>query len=333
MIALLVCGAGVIYPEHASLLWATASLTLGLGLAEFQSHPQRATGSVCRALLPRDIGLRCGMIAIAFTSLLIGGQSLTASAAIFSMAALLAILVIGQSFLIPLTNPVKLLGKPFHTEDQIKWRRAQWGIWGNSVVAATGRNLAVLMMGAFLAPHELGAFFAALRTAMVLELALMAINIVAAPQLARHLASANFSAAQDVCHKTIAMLGVPTMLVFAVFAIRGDWVLTLFAADFGSAHLVLIVLCAGYLFSALCGPTSQVMEMSGHERAFLKMQAISTGASLLALPLATWVFGTLGAAVCVSGNLIILNLWATRHIQIHQNLRPGVLPKIWGPNP
>jgi len=310
---------------YRPLLLATSLLTLLLGLAEFQPHPQRAVGRVVLALLPRDVVLRLGMIALAAWYILVRETQIGATDVTLVMCALLCALIAIQAWLEPYTHPIKLLRAQKSYSQYPLWRGAMWGMWGNAVTTSAGRNVAMVLLGALLPATVLGAFFAALRTSMVLELVLIAINVVAAPLLAQHLSRKDTDAAQKVCTKISWMLGAPTLVVFGVFLFKGDFVLTLFGIGYDVAHLELVILSGGYLVSALAGPTTQVMEMGGYERVYFRMLAITTGLALAALIPATILFGGLGAALCISANLIALNVWAYGFIYRELGLSPGIL--------
>ncbi|WP_254443422.1 lipopolysaccharide biosynthesis protein [Ruegeria arenilitoris] len=302
------------FDGQQSLLWATALFTVVLALAEFQPNPQRAAGSVWCALLPRDVVFRLTVIALAMMAALGMIPALDPVTTLLLMSAFLGGLFLVQSFLVPLTNPVRLMTGAADFSQESRWISASWGMWGNSVVDASGRNVAIVIVGGLLPAAIVGAIFAALRTAMVLELFLMAINIVAAPMLAAQLGKHDFDAAQTTCRRISLMLGMPTLASFLIFFLWGDEVLELFGPGYATAYPELIVISLGYLVSAFAGPTAQIMEMSGHERVHFVMLVVTTGLSLAALPVAVALWGSMGAAVCISCNLIALNTAAYIYI-------------------
>ncbi|THH35435.1 lipopolysaccharide biosynthesis protein [Aliishimia ponticola] len=317
---------GSVYSIHGPLLRATAVLTIALGLAEFLPSPQRAAGRVWLALLPRDIVLRLAMISVAGLAAKGLVPELTAVQTLWIMSALMLALTCVQAMLLPQTRPDAVLTQPRDTQALPEWRSAMWGLWGNSVVNSAGRNLAMVILGVLLSGAAVGAMFAALRTAMVMELFLMAINIVAAPMLASRLHSHATSEAQTICRKVALLIGMPTLAAFLLLVVAGDRVLNLFGAGYAIMHAELVILAAGYLVSALAGPTMQLMEMGGYERAYFKMLVVTTGVSLVALPFAVMWFGTIGAALCIAGNLVVLNIWASLFIHAHMGLTAGLLP-------
>lgn len=314
-----------------SVLAAAGGFTLVLGLAEFLPNPQRAAGHVWLALLPRDIVFR--LLVIAICGLIMAGllPRINAAQILWAMVAMLALLVIAQSLMLRATNPFVLARAASDVTDLPQWRATMWGMWGNSVVSSSGRNIAIVVIGAVLSSTSTGALFAALRTAMVLELFLVAINIVAAPMLATRLHDKDYAQVQRICTQIGLMLGLPTLGAFLIFVFGGRQVLDLFGAGYASAHLELVVMSFGYLVSAFAGPTTQIMEMAGFERKYLLMLSVTTGLSLAAIPaFAAWL-GPLGAALCISANLVALNVWAYLFIYRKLGIWPGALR--FGPAP
>lgn len=316
----------LILTEYRTILAATALLTITLALAEFQPHPQRAAGRIVLALLPRDILLRVAMIVLCLLIIFEQFPTLSAAQICSLMAGVLAILTLGQAFAEPYTNPARLIMEPAKSDDIQNWRRASWGFWGNSVVNAAGRNLAIVLLGLILTAEQSGAVFAALRTAMLLELALMAVNIVAAPKLAQSLAARNTDEAEALCRNVTVMVAVPTTLAFVIFLTAGPHILSLFRPDFSTAYPALILISLGYFFSALSGPTTQLMEMGGYERTYFRILAITTVVSLIALlPLAA-TFGMAGGAIAIAANLIAHNAWCIMFLRRELGVTPGLIP-------
>ncbi len=311
--------------SRSGLLTAVAVLVVTMALAEFQPNPQRAAGHVWIALLPRDILLRLGMVALATLPLLGLFPQLTAAGAVWAMSIMTTVLVFCQSLAVPYTSPFKLFRATFDNSDLPKWRQTMWGMWGNSVLNSAGRNIAIVILAVLLPASQLGSFFAALRTSMALELFLVGINIVAAPLLASRLHHSKFIEVQSICKKICLLLGLPTLGSFLLFVFFGDNILELFGVGYSTAYAELLILSTGYLFSAFAGPTTQLMEMGGYERSYFRMLTITTVVSLASIPAATYAFGGVGGAMCIAGNLIGLNLWANLFIFRSTGISPGLI--------
>ncbi len=312
--------------NYRAVILATACLLPILAIAEYQPHVLRAAGHVAWALMPRDIALRVGMIGLSLLVILGFAPTLTAVTAIFTMSGILAVLIVIQALNLKSAFPSCPSPAPMSHADEPKWRHTMWGLWGNSVVNASGRNMAMIIVGFMLPAAAVGAFFAALRTAMVLELFLLAINIVAAPMLAAKLNKNDTAGIQALCRKISLMLCVPTVGVFLIFAFAGDQVLQIFGIQYVTSHPELMILATGYLISAIAGPTTQLMEMGGFERSYFRMLTITTGVTFVILPFAIHLHSGIGAALCIAGNLVALNVWAYVFIHRQLGVSSGLVP-------
>ena len=321
--------AALLLPEQRAILTAIAVLTVALALGEFQPNPQRAAGRVALALVPRDIVFRVLMITIAGLSVMGVLPMFSAVEIAGLMAGALLLLTAGQACVEPFTHPIRVMTEPGTTDDASQWKRAGWGLWGNSVLNAAGRNLSIVFVGFFLTAEQTGALFAALRTAMVLELALMAVNVAAAPSLAQTLATGDANKTQDLCRFVTVLVTVPTVFAFVLFWGAGPFILALFGPEYAQAHWVLVVISAGYLIRALAGPTGQIMEMGGYERAYFRIMLVTTSAALLALFPLTLLLGMMGAALAIALNLAALHIWCLVFIKRQTGLSPGLINVKW----
>lgn len=321
----------ILLPEQRAMLTAIVVLTVALALGEFQPNVQRAAGRVALALVPRDIVLRVLMIGIAGFSLLGFLPPLSALGLAGLMAGTLLLLTLCQAFAEPFTHPIRIMTELSVSDDAPHWRRAGWALWANSVLNAAGRNLSIVFVGLILTAEQTGAMFAALRTAMVLELGLMAVNIAAAPVLAQTLAIGDMRKTQDLCRFIAILVSVPTVFAFVLFLIAGPYVLSIFGAEFAQAHWELVVISAGYLLRGLAGPTGQFMEMGGYERSYFRIMLITTLSALLALLPLSWLFGMIGASIAIAMNLAALHLWCLVFIWRQTGLSTGLINITWIP--
>ncbi len=75
-------------------------------------------------------------------------------------------------------NPARL--------DYPLWTKTLLPMWGTASLYALAQQFDVVILGLFLSPEHSGPYFAALRTAGLLSLLLIAGNMISAPLIARH---------------------------------------------------------------------------------------------------------------------------------------------------
>jgi O-antigen/teichoic acid export membrane protein len=145
--------------------------------------------------------------------------------------------------------------------------------------------------------EESGAYFAALRTASLLSLLLLAGNLAAAPLMSSQYHANDLSGLRKTVQLVSAGIGLPTLLGLGFLALIGRWLLALFDPSFVAAYDVLLIIGAGYAFDAAAGPTAYLLQMTGHERAYLKTIACSYVLVLIAQLIFIPRFGLYGAAI------------------------------------
>ncbi|AEQ53112.1 lipopolysaccharide biosynthesis protein [Pelagibacterium halotolerans] len=321
-----VVGMGAIVPGfgHPYYLMAAGAFTLVLGLAEYQAHVMRAITGITLSLVPRDIIWRlivmagCGLVMIGLV------PDFTAGAAMAFITVALFLVILGQALAHPMTRPDSLVSGTASFEGT-KWWSTAWGLWGTMVVRMAAPNLAVIFVGLMLSPIATGPFFAAIRTAMLLNLFLMSSGMVVAPAIARHFHRNEIDVVRKLCLMTVAAVAIPTLMVFITFVFFGREILSLFGEGFESGYGALLILSAGNLVNALSGPTAQIMEMTGAERPYLRMILVTNILALIVILSLTPVFGVIGAAIGVAFGMSAWNIWCILYARKTMGIDPSIL--------
>lgn len=314
-------------PSQRDYLFAAAILVIVLGLAEYQAHAIRAFSSMTHALLPRDILWRLAVTILSIGPTIGITAKFTASQGVLITALCLLFVTLFQTFSTGATQPWSLF-RGLANYDFSTWWHASWGLWGTSVIQLATPNLTVVFLGLFFSPQETGPFFAALRTAMLLNLFLLASNMISAPLISQRFHANDIPGLQRVCTAVTAGISIPTALVFLVYFFYGDHILLLFGHGFGEAHLSLVILSLGQLVGALSGPTAQIMEMAGHERDYLRLLIATTVVSLVGIFFLSWCLGPVGASIGIAGNIVVWNALVYYWIWSKMRINPGALPLI-----
>ena len=189
----------------------------------------------------------------------------------------------------------------------------------------------VVVVGLFLTPEQSGSYFAALRTASLLGLTLIAGSMVAAPLIARYHHAGSRAELVRLCRILSFCIALPTLLGFLFLLIAGRWLLAIFDPGFADAYHQLVILAAAYAFAALCGPTTVFLQMIGRERDHLKMTALCYAATLATQCLLTPLIGPLGVALPAKLGMIGQNIWALRLLRSELALDCSIFGLFWKP--
>ncbi|KQN73741.1 oligosaccharide flippase family protein [Devosia sp. Leaf64] len=302
---------------------AAAFLILPMALAEYNSSVLRAQGSLWTALLPRDIfwrlALPAAVIALfALGAVLSGPDALTLSAALL-IGALIMQTGIAQRrhyAILPRTAPM----------------RPHWQRWGKlstwlllgAVIETFTLNADVILVGLMLDLESSGLYFNAFRTAGLMTLFTFAIELVIAPMVAEHYHSGAMRKAQAITALCAWAGFLFSLVIFALFLVFGEPILSLFGPSYSEGVLVLLLLAFGLLFDAVTGPSKIVMMMTGHERAYVAVFGTIMGLGFLVQIIVIPIWGIVGGAAVNMGARIIaqiaIALWCRYRIGLDTSL-------------
>jgi O-antigen/teichoic acid export membrane protein len=280
-------------------------LVPAFALSEYAAAALRAHGITFWSLAPRDVVWRGGVPALAAVVAWRGGSMDAAQALLLAAGLLMAITALQALYALRVFD----LRGPVAT-DWAAWRRAAAPMWGSAVLYALVQQFDVVISGLFLTPAETGAYFAAQKTASLLGLLLIAGNLVSAPMISAQYHAGDHKGLRQLCALMAAGIAVPTIAGFGVMALAGPQLLSIFDPSFTAAYPILLILAAGATFDAAAGNTGYFLQMSGNERSYLKIMAITyVGVVALQVLLAPrW--GAFGIAIPTALGVIVWNAWA-----------------------
>ena len=315
---------GGLTADGASILTG-ALLILPMAFAEYQSSVLRAQGHMMGALLPRDVLWRIGVITVAGLSITGVISPLSSVSAIALCAAILTLLLIGQSNLDPATRYHSALKG--RTQSQAKeWRKLSTSFWVASVVTVAAPNLSVVAIGSVHSPLETGPFFAALKTAQLLTLVLLASNLAATPLISRAHRDGDTAEVRKICRFISGAAGAFAIVGMLALVVTGKMALSVFGSGFTVAYADLLIIGLGFAVSAICGPNGVLLQMAGEEGSFARLSLFWNGVGTIGLVPAVWLNGTIGAAVIICITTIAWNL----HAWVLCRTRVGIDPSIVG---
>ena len=237
--------------------------------------------------------------------------------------ALLAILT-GQLLYAGYSMREVISGKPSQQDYQL-WIKTLLPMWGAASLYALAQQFDVVILGLFLSPEDSGPYFAALRTAGLLSLLLIAGNMISAPIIARLYHAGEWVMLQKLVRLLTAGIAIPTLFGLGILALIGGWLLRLFDPSFVSAYPLLLILGVGFTFDAIAGPTGYMLQMVGKESIYLKIMAsayaLTLGLQCLLIP----IVGPYGAAIPNALGLIVANIFIIRAVKRELNVDPSLL--------
>lgn len=311
--------------DTANHFFGAAFLIMPLALAEYNSSVLRAQNSLWTALLPRDIGWRLALPAsvIGLFSLgivLSGPDALTLSAALL-MGTLALQMYVAQRrryAIMPRRRPV-----PAHWR---KWGSLSTWLLLGALIETFTLNADVILVGLMLDLESSGLYFNAFRTAGLMTLFTFAIELVIAPMVAEHFHAGDMRKAQAITALCAWAGFLFSLVIFSLFLVSGDFILSLFGPSYSQGVLVLLLLAFGLLFDAITGPSKIVMMMTGHERAYVALFGGIMGVGFLVQIIVIPIWGVVGAAAVNMGSRILAQV----AIALYCRLRIGLDTSLLG---
>lgn len=308
--------------DKTGTVFGTAVLMVAMAVARHQAYAMRAFGNIALALAPQDVLWRVAVIVGVLLSAR-GDATISASSAI-NICSLTLIAIVGvQMFAHQSMRPGTFMEAGLET-DRGRWARESVGLWAVTILRAAGPNLSVVIVGLMLPPEQTGMFFAALKTATLLSLPLVAGGIVGAPLISRHYGAGQIDEVQKILSYMVIGITIPVLAGLLLIVLFGDWILGFFGPDFIAAHSVMTLIAVGMLVGALSGPTGIIMNMTGHHKQYLEIMIVTQVVALAILPFATYFFGMMGAAAAIVAGMVSWNIWVWRWSRKNISIDPTI---------
>lgn len=317
-------------------------LAIAMLFADFQSNALRALGSLVRALVPREIVWR--PISIGILVAIGGGIAITvdANSAIWALALTLFTLNLLQfvSSTLPRLKSALSAAQDDDSEDvenhetvemaRLGWRASSLRLWAVSAMNSGMLPLSVVVVGLFVSEAQTGAFFAAVRIATVIAFPLQGLNLLTGPMLARAYAARDSKKLQEVASFTAlwsTLVGLASVVLIAIF---GEFLLGLLNKEFVQSTATLLVVIVGFVVAAMCGSSGQLMNMTGHDREFLRILLVANPIGFACLVFLSYLYGGIGAAfgllILKSGWNLAVVFWARKHLGLDPSIAAFVAP-------
>ncbi len=308
---------------YSDFLFAAAALTLMITFTDFVSHALRGLGSVSLSQIPKDVVWRILVCLFAFACIMLGWMQHETTVLVFCFISLAAVtlvqLVLGRH------RFGSLLSADQVSHDRKVWMRTMLPIWGVVSLTALVQQFDIVVLGLLGRAEEGGAYFAAMRTASLLSLLLLAGNLAAAPLMSSLYHSGDKSGLARMVRLVSAGIGIPTLVGVAFLALIGPWLLKLFDPMFVSAYPILMILGCGFAAEAAAGPSAYLLQMTGHERTYLKILALSYALVVVSQLIFVPVFGLAGAAVPSALGMLFTAIMSTLATRKALNIDPSII--------
>lgn len=307
---------------------ATITLLLGslliplFAFSEVQTQIIRSTRRIAWAYAPPILLQPLLLLVVAFGFVTILG-GLTDYLSIVALGISLCLIVILQGGVIHrvfsgLTRNVS------PSYDAYGWLKVSLPLLFNSIFSIVILRVDTLAVGFFLGSEEVGIYGAAVKTATMVGVTLLAANTIVAPLIASYYTRRDIAGLQDVVSlATLGSFGFSLVIGLGVMLLSGP-ILGAFGTEFIRARLPLLILILGQLVNVGSGSVGLLMVLTGHERQSMIVLGwcalIISALCLVVIP----VFGIVGAAVVSMLGISLWNIWIYRLVVRNVGIHPSV---------
>ena len=318
--------AGRMPPGQYQTLLLAAVVVVPLTLLGVSEGLLRGYRQPVRALLPFRALIHGGTLLLVLAAAATTGLASAVSAMALTLGGVALSLALAASWMYRALAP-EVAGT------RAEYRTAYWVRASLPVMLMTGMSMLtkhtdVAMLGILTGTDAAGLYFPVARMSELAAFGLLSANAIAAPMISELHTAGQRERLQRLL--TLAAIGTSALTLVALLAfwLLGEWVLGLFGPAFPAAYPALMVLLAGQVVNALCGPVGLVMTMTGHQdRASL---VLVCGALLNVALNAALIppFGLMGAAAASAITMAFWNLWMLMEVlRRHDGLNPSLFAR------
>ena len=162
----------------------------------------------------------------------------------------------------------------------------------------------VWVLGAVVPPEAVAQYGLAARLAQFVSLPHIVLGGVLPPLMSWHLSEGRHREIEGLVRASTAAAAAPSVLLGAVFVLLGGGILEVaFGPFYRAAALTLAILAVGNVVNVACGPCSQLLIMSGHQRALNRITCSNCFFCLGCGTAAALHFGAVGVASVYAAGL------------------------------
>ncbi|WP_326491496.1 lipopolysaccharide biosynthesis protein [Neorhizobium galegae] len=166
-------------------------------------------------------------------------------------------------------------------------------------------NADVVVVGLYLPPDQVGIYYAAAKTIVLVQFVYFSIKAAAGPRFSAIMAENDMTALASFAGQTARWSFWPSLAVGLMALASGELLLSLFGSAFTAGYWLMAILFCGILAKSMVGPGEVLLSMAGRQKLCVLLYAVTLLASI-ALNIALIPrFGLTGAAMATAAAMMI----------------------------
>ncbi|WJR69361.1 lipopolysaccharide biosynthesis protein [Neorhizobium sp. CSC1952] len=166
-------------------------------------------------------------------------------------------------------------------------------------------NADVVVVGIYLPPDQVGIYYAAAKTIVLVQFVYFSIKAAAGPRFSAIMAEGDMPALAAFAGQMARWSFWPSLAVGLVALAAGELLLSLFGSAFTAGYWLMAILFAGILAKSLVGPGEVLLSMAGHQNLCVLLYAATLAASIGLYVVLIPRLGLTGAALATAAGMMI----------------------------
>ncbi|MGK6313161.1 lipopolysaccharide biosynthesis protein [Neorhizobium sp. DT-125] len=166
-------------------------------------------------------------------------------------------------------------------------------------------NADVVVVGIYLPPDQVGIYYAAAKTIVLVQFVYFSIKAAAGPRFSAIMAEEDMPALAAFAGQMARWSFWPSLAVGLVALAAGELLLSLFGSAFTAGYWLMAILFAGILAKSLVGPGEVLLSMAGRQNLCVLLYAATLAASIGLCIVLIPRLGLTGAAIATAAGMMI----------------------------
>lgn len=204
--------------------------------------------------------------------------------------------------------------------DTKRWSKSTVAFFTVGLLYTLNSKVDIFLLGILKGNREVGVYNILMRVSEVIGFALVIINFVLAPLIARLFEEGKLLLLQKMITRSAQvtiLIGLPVMFLIMVFR---NYILHFFGVHFMNASNALLILCLGQFVNIFTGSVGTLLIMSGYEKFSILSLAVSIIFTIVLNVTLIPAYGIIGAAIAASVSLMVWNFFAYFFVRTKLNI-------------
>lgn len=166
-------------------------------------------------------------------------------------------------------------------------------------------NSDTVVTGLFLSPSQVGIYYAASKTIVLVQFVFFSVKAASAPRFSALYAAGEGTELARFAGQTVRWAFWPALFIGLAALLAGNFLLSMFGPGFTQGYYVMVILFIGILAKCSVGPGEVLLAMAGEQTLCMKLYAVALTANIVFNVVLVPLYGIEGAAFAAAGAMFV----------------------------